>query len=94
MINETHYFLTGEKIYLRPLEKDDLPLLMQWANDPQTRALTGEVMPMSQAAALEFYEKVQKIPSASGSPSAGSRMGGQLANAACCACSTPGAPPI
>ena len=53
-------FLPGEKVYLRPLEKEDLRLLRQWANDPETRALTGEVTPMSQAAADEFYEKVQK----------------------------------
>jgi diamine N-acetyltransferase len=52
-------FLIGEHTYLRPLEREDLPLLRRWANDPEIRGITGEVTPMSQAAADEFYEKVR-----------------------------------
>lgn len=51
-------FLLGERIYLRPLEQGDLHLTQKWANDPEIRRLTGEVMPMSEAAAAEFLEKV------------------------------------
>jgi diamine N-acetyltransferase len=52
-------FLIGERVYLRPLETSDLALLRQWANDPDIRALTGEVLPMSQAGADEFLERVR-----------------------------------
>jgi diamine N-acetyltransferase len=52
-------FLIGERLYLRPLEKADLALIRAWANDPEVRRLTGEVKPMSEAAADEFYERVR-----------------------------------
>lgn len=52
-------FLCGERVYLRPIEKEDLPILRAWANDPEIRRLTGEVMPMSQAGAEQFLEKVK-----------------------------------
>jgi diamine N-acetyltransferase len=52
-------FLIGERVYLRPLEASDLAILRQWANDPDIRALTGEVLPMSQAGADEFLERVR-----------------------------------
>lgn len=52
-------FLLGERVYLRPVEKEDLPLIRKWADDPEIRALTGEVAPMSQAAAEEWFEHVQ-----------------------------------
>ena len=52
-------FLIGERVYLRPLEKEDLPLVRKWANDPEIRALIGEVTPMSQAGAEEWFERVR-----------------------------------
>ena len=52
-------FLIGERLYLRPLEKEDLAHIRHWANDAEIRQLTGEVMPMSQASADEFLEKVR-----------------------------------
>ncbi len=52
-------FLIGERVYLRPLEREDLSLIRKWANDPEIRALTGEVAPMSQAAAEEWFERVR-----------------------------------
>ena len=52
-------FLVGERLYLRPLEKEDMALIRRWANDPEIRQLTGEVTPMSQASADEFLEKVR-----------------------------------
>ncbi len=53
-------FLSGENIYLRPIEPDDYPLFHQWANDPETRGLTGEVRPSSFAALQEYYERIQR----------------------------------
>lgn len=55
-------FLCGERVYLRPIEKDDMPLIRVWANDPEIRALTGEVMPMSRAGADQFIERVKNEP--------------------------------
>jgi diamine N-acetyltransferase len=53
-------FLTGPRIYLRPLEKDDLPLLRTWCNDAEIRTLTGEVTPMSSSGADQYYERLAK----------------------------------
>lgn len=52
-------FLRGNRVYLRPLERADLPLLHQWVNDDEIRGLTGEVMPTSLAGMEAFFEKVQ-----------------------------------
>jgi diamine N-acetyltransferase len=52
-------FLIGDRLYLRPLEKEDLPLIRRWANDPEVRGLTGEVTPMSQAGGDEFLDRVR-----------------------------------
>jgi diamine N-acetyltransferase len=56
---QTPAFLVGQRVYLRPLERDDLNTIRLWANDPEIRRLTGETAPMSQADAQEFLEKVQ-----------------------------------
>jgi len=53
-------FLSGETICLRPIEPDDVASLHRWANDPETRGLTGETRPSSYARTLEFYQKVQR----------------------------------
>jgi len=53
-------FLTGERLYLRPIEAEDLPFIRQWANDPDVRRLTGEALPMSKAGADEFLERVRQ----------------------------------
>ena len=52
-------FLVGERVYLRPLEAEDLRHIRKWANDPTIRALTGETKPMSQAEANAWYERVR-----------------------------------
>lgn len=52
-------FLIGRDVYLRPFESADLPLVQGWANDPEIRALTGEVLPMGEAGASEFMERVR-----------------------------------
>jgi len=53
-------FLIGERVLLRTIEVDDLPLIRKWANDPEVRRLTGEAMPMSKAGAEKFLEKVRQ----------------------------------
>lgn len=52
-------FLIGDRVYLRPLDREDLAYIRQWSNDPEIRALTGEVRPMDQAEADKFYERVR-----------------------------------
>jgi diamine N-acetyltransferase len=53
-------FLSGEKVYLRSIEQEDIALLHQWANDPEIRGVTGETRPSTYAGTLEFYQKIQK----------------------------------
>ncbi len=55
-------FLAGERVYLRPLEREDLPLLCKWSNDPEVRMLTGEVTPMTRAGAEKYLEKINNDP--------------------------------
>ncbi|TFG70894.1 MAG: N-acetyltransferase [Anaerolineales bacterium] len=51
-------FLGGEQVYLRPIEKADLPLLHVWANDAELRALTGEVFPTSFSGLETYVDKI------------------------------------
>ena len=55
-------FLTGQRLYLRPVEKEDAHYIKKWANDPQIRRLTAEVTPMTQAAFDAFLTKVHQDP--------------------------------
>ncbi|MCB8942895.1 MAG: GNAT family N-acetyltransferase [Ardenticatenaceae bacterium] len=55
-------FLKGERVYLRPLCKTDLPLIQKWSNDPDLRGRTGMVQPMSQAGVAQWYEKAEADP--------------------------------
>lgn len=52
-------FLIGERVYLRPLVKEDSIHLRKWMNSPEIRGLIGEVKPMAQAHAEEYLEKIQ-----------------------------------
>jgi len=51
-------FLIGKRVYLRALEKEDLIYIRKWSNDSEIRKLIGEVVPMSQADADKFLERV------------------------------------
>ena len=51
-------FLRGERVYLRPVERDDLAHIMRWLNDPELRALTGDVRPMDQLGAEEYLQRL------------------------------------
>jgi diamine N-acetyltransferase len=52
-------FLIGDRVYLRPVEKEDFNQLYAWANDPEIRGLTGEVFPTSQKSVEEFEVKLR-----------------------------------
>ncbi|NCO27975.1 MAG: GNAT family N-acetyltransferase, partial [Caldiserica bacterium] len=53
-------FLEGNRVYLRPVEKDDLKAISEWCNDEEIRSIIGEVYPMTEKGFEEFYEKMQK----------------------------------
>ncbi|MDI6809429.1 MAG: GNAT family protein [Candidatus Eisenbacteria bacterium] len=53
-------FLSGRKVYLRPMEKDDLPLLRKWTNDAEIRELIAEVSPTSSSGMEEYLEKIRR----------------------------------
>ncbi len=53
-------FLIGEKIYLRPLERDDAPTLLPWVNDQDVIATLMMYTPKSLQAELEFIEHASK----------------------------------
>jgi diamine N-acetyltransferase len=55
-------FLSGERVYLRPLEKEDLSQIQEWVNDPEIRRLTGEVRPSSQADTEAWYDRARTDP--------------------------------
>jgi RimJ/RimL family protein N-acetyltransferase len=51
--------LVGKRVYLRPLDKSDLPHIQKWSNDAELRKLIGEVAPMSQAETERFYKELR-----------------------------------
>ena len=53
-------FLIGQRVYLRPVEKQDAVLIHKWSNDPQIRCLTGEVTPTTLTDTEEYIRHVVK----------------------------------
>ncbi len=51
-------FLIGTKIYLRPLEREDAPVLAPWFNDPEVTRTLLIYRPISLRAEEEFLEKI------------------------------------
>ncbi len=51
-------FLIGKRVYLRPIEPEDLDVIRRWVNDPDIRTVIGEFLPMSRAAQQEWLERV------------------------------------
>ncbi len=60
-------FLVGDRIYLRPLEMDDLERCQRWFNDPQVRHFLDTVYPLSREAERSFLEKIVGQPIGPGS---------------------------
>jgi len=59
MENSPVRFLSGKKVYLRPIEKEDLKQLYVWFNDPEIRGLTGEVTSTGQSGMEDFLTRIQ-----------------------------------
>jgi len=51
--------LVGERVFLRPFGKKDLPHIQRWSADAELRKLIGEVAPMSEAEAEKFYKELR-----------------------------------
>ncbi|MDD5503469.1 MAG: GNAT family protein [Candidatus Thermoplasmatota archaeon] len=58
MANET--IISGEKVILHPVEHSDIQHFVSWYQDEELRTLTGEVAPMTEKEAEEFFQKIQK----------------------------------
>jgi diamine N-acetyltransferase len=50
--------LIGEKVFLRPFSKRDLPYVQRWSTDAELRKLIGEIAPMSGADAEKWYKEL------------------------------------
>jgi len=53
--------LKGQKVRLRPVERDDATRLMLWENNPQHWKVSGTEVPFSLNAILEYIEQAQHI---------------------------------
>jgi RimJ/RimL family protein N-acetyltransferase len=53
-------FLIGEKVYLRPLEKGDAPIIVPWFNDPEVTRTLLAFRPLNRRAEEEFIEKANQ----------------------------------
>jgi RimJ/RimL family protein N-acetyltransferase len=56
-------FLIGTKVYLRPLERADCPLFVEWMNNPQIQRTTLRDRPLNLQDEEEFVERVRKSTS-------------------------------
>jgi RimJ/RimL family protein N-acetyltransferase len=50
--------LTGERVTLRAIERDDLPRYVQWLNEPAILAFFGPNLPMSLEQETQWYENM------------------------------------
>lgn len=53
-------FLSGKRLYLRPLSKDDVPTITRYANDPEVRMYLSNVYPLSLSEESEWVERKMK----------------------------------
>lgn len=49
--------ILGQRIRLRPVEKDDLPRYVKWLADPEVRGYLNHHLPLSQALEEKWYER-------------------------------------
>lgn len=53
-------FRMGKRVYLRPVEKNDLELVTRWINDPEVTQFLTVAYPMTLASELGWYEGLSK----------------------------------
>ena len=54
-------FLKGARVTLRPILREDIPLIIRWINDPDVWQFLETSMPMMEADENEWFEKLHKI---------------------------------
>jgi len=52
--------IVGEKVRLRPIEREDLPQFVEWLSDPEMRRYLGMGLPFSLAQEERWFEDLQK----------------------------------
>ena len=55
-------FLIGQAIYLRPLEREDAPLIVPWLNDPEVTHTLAMYHPLTLRAEEEFIDNAYRKP--------------------------------
>jgi diamine N-acetyltransferase len=50
--------IQGERVYLRPAERDDLPRFIAWINDAETSHFLATVAPLSMALEERWFERL------------------------------------
>lgn len=53
-------FLEGKRLYLRPVEKEDLSRCQRWVNDPDARRFVLSNWPMDAVAEEEWFDKLNR----------------------------------
>lgn len=53
----------GDRIFLRPVEKEDATRLLLWENNPKHWKVSGTEVPFSMSAMLEYIDQAQNIRS-------------------------------
>lgn len=53
-------FLKSKRVVLRPVMREDVPLLIKWINDPDVRKYLSAYMPMMEADEDEWFENLHK----------------------------------
>jgi RimJ/RimL family protein N-acetyltransferase len=51
-------FLIGNLVYLRPLEREDIPLLQTWFNDPEVTRTLARTQPMTRTDEEVFLQRI------------------------------------
>lgn len=54
-------FLQGKRLYLRPVERNDIPLLQKWINDPEVRKYLSNSFPLSLTDEEKYFERISNI---------------------------------
>lgn len=52
--------ILGEKVRLRPIEREDLPRFVEWFSDPEVRRYLGMVLPFSLAQEERWFDSLQE----------------------------------
>jgi len=53
-------FLIGERVYLRPVEMEDVDRFVRWFNDPVVRLTLSSATPLNRLREREFVERLYK----------------------------------